>query len=149
LSVLYIILFRSKIVATPTRISLAAAVCAASLIISATPAQAGQVSGWWGGNWTCTIDGRPARMKWVAVDDTTTHCNGDVCTSTSGARWKGSFSDNGSQWVDLRNPRRGDKGGLYFNHADGNRWYLPKPAAGRTSGWTTWNGKRYPLSCWR
>jgi hypothetical protein len=110
---------------------------------------ASTVSGWWGGTWTCSIDGRPARMKWVVVNDDQGTCNGDSCTSTSGARWKGSFSDNGSRWVPLTNPRLGNQGGVYFRHADGNQWYLPKPTNNRTSGWTTWNGRRYPLSCQR
>jgi hypothetical protein len=121
------------------------ALCAAA----AAPAGAGQVSGWWGGNWTCTIDGRPARMKWFPVDDSDSSCDGDTCSTTSGVRWQGRFSDNGSAWVDLSNPTTGTRGGLYFNHADGNRWYLPKPSANRSTGWTTWNGRRYPLSCWR
>lgn len=113
------------------------------------PAHAGIVSGWWGGAWTCNIDGRPARMKWSAVDDSETTCNGDVCSSTSGVRWQGSFSDNGSRWVPLTNPSKGKKGGLFFRHADGNQWYLPEPKGNKTTGWTTWNGKRYPLSCWK
>lgn len=113
------------------------------------PSLASMVSGWWGGTWSCNIDGRPAKMKWVVVDDGQTSCDGDVCTTTSGARWKGSFSDNGSRWVPLTNPRQGERGGLYFNHADGNRWYLRKPEGNKTAGWTTWNGQRYPLSCWR
>ncbi|MBX9403472.1 DUF6006 family protein [Lysobacter sp. BMK333-48F3] len=114
------------------------------------PAQASQVGGWWGGDWTCTIDGRPARMRWTAVDDTHVDCDGDEsCSQSSGARWRGRFSDNGSAWVALNNPRPGVRGGLFFNHADGNRWYLPRPSNGRSNGWTTWNGQRYPLSCWR
>ena len=113
------------------------------------PAHAGQVPGWWGGTWTCNIDGRPARMKWSAVDDSETTCNGDVCSSTSGVRWQGSFSDNGSRWVPLTDPSKGKKGGLFFRHADGNQWYLPEPKRNKTTGWTTWNGRRYPLSCWK
>ncbi|MGN7916535.1 MULTISPECIES: DUF6006 family protein [Lysobacter] len=115
-----------------------------------SPVAASQVSGWWDGNWNCTIDGRPAKMKWSAVNDSQTTCDDDeVCTHTFGARWKGRFSDNGSAWVALNNARRGKNGGLYFNHADGNRWYLPTPTDNRSKGWTTWNGQRYPLVCWR
>lgn len=112
-------------------------------------APAGQVPGWWGGAWDCNIDGRPARMKWAAVDDSQTNCNGDACTTSSGARWKGNFSDNGSRWVPLTEPRRGNKGGVFFRHADGNQWYLAQPVGNRTKGWTTWNGQRYTLACWR
>lgn len=126
------------------------AACAATLSLALTaPAVASQAIGWWGGNWACNIDGRPARMKWVVVDDSQTSCDGNVCTSTSGVRWKGSFSDNGSRWVPLTNPRLSDGGGMYFRHADGNRWFLRKPSGGRSTGWTTWNGSRYHLSCWR
>jgi hypothetical protein len=112
-------------------------------------ATAGQAVGWWGGDWNCNIDGRPARMKWKVVDDSQTTCNGDTCSISSGVRWQGYFSDNSSPWVALAEPRRGNLGGLFFRHADGNQWYLPKPTGNRTSGWTTWNGQRYSLSCWR
>jgi Family of unknown function (DUF6006) len=121
----------------------------AAMTSSAVPALAGQAVGWWGGNWTCTIDGRPARMNWRVVDAGETSCDGDTCSTTSAVAWKGSFSDNGSGWVPLTNPRRGDRGGLYFFHADGNKWYLPVPANNKSTGWTTWQGNRYPLSCWR
>ena len=34
------------------------------------PAHASQVVGqWYHGNWSCRIDGRPARMRWVVRDD--------------------------------------------------------------------------------
>ncbi|WP_077431723.1 MULTISPECIES: DUF6006 family protein [Pseudomonas] len=119
-------------------------------LVVAGPAYAGMASGWWGGSWSCTIDGRAAQMKWTVVEASQTTDNGDgTATSTSGVRWKGSFSDNGSKWVALTNPRLGNKGGMYFNHADGNRWYLPKPIGNKTTGWTTWNGQQYPLSCWK
>jgi Family of unknown function (DUF6006) len=124
--------------------------CGIALSLAVSNASiASQVAGWWGGNWNCNIDGRPARMRWNVVDDSQTTCNDDICSTSSGVRWNGSFSDNGSRWVPLTNPRQVDRGGLYFRHADGNQWYLPKPTGNRTTGWTTWNGKRYPLSCWK
>jgi hypothetical protein len=130
--------------------SLTTTACGIALgLIVSGPALAGLAPGWWGGTWRCTIDGRPAMMKWVVVDDSQTSCNGDSCTTSSGVRWKGSFSDNGSGWVPLTNPRQGNQGGLFFRHADGNEWYLRRPEANRTTGWTTWNGQRYALSCWR
>ncbi|WP_073220107.1 DUF6006 family protein [Massilia sp. CF038] len=113
------------------------------------PATASTVSGWWGGTWSCTIDGRPAKMKWAPASTDEGSCDGETCSSASGATWKGSFSDNGSAWVPLTNARPGTKGGLYFNHADGNRWYLPPPTRGRSTGWTTWQNKRYKLACWK
>lgn len=124
-----------------------AAVIACCLLGST--AQASTVGGWWGGNWKCTIDGRPAKMKWVPVSVDQGSCEGETCTSATSARWKGSFSDNGSPWVPLTDAREGKKGGLYFKHADGNQWYLPKPTGTRSEGWTTWQGKRYKLACWQ
>jgi hypothetical protein len=115
---------------------------------SFSSAGASQAVGWWGGAWSCNIDGRPAQMKWVVVDDSQTSCDGNICSTSSGVKWKGSFSDNGSRWVPLTNPRTGNLGGVYFNHADGNRWYLPKPSGRQSVGWTTWNGQRYRLACW-
>lgn len=135
---------------TLKRLLLTVATCATLGPLWLSPAAAGQVAGrWYDGMWNCNIDGRPARMRWRIVDDTQTHCDGDTCTTSHGATRKGSFSDNGSAWVPLTNPRNGDRGGLYFNHADGNRWYLARPVGNRSDGWTTWNGQRYPLACWR
>jgi len=122
---------------------------ALACIGTSAPTFASQAVGWWGGNWTCSIDGRPARMKWAVVDDSQSSCDGEVCSSTSAVRWAGRFSDNGSQWVPLTSARRGNRNGLFFRHADGNQWYLAEPTKNQTSGWTTWNGKRYPLSCWK
>ena len=112
-------------------------------------AHASMAGGWWGGKWKCTIDGRPARMNWAVVDAGESSCDGETCTTTSAVRWAGKFSDNGSQWVKLTNARPGNLGGLYFQHADGNRWYLAKPAGGKAQGWTTWQNRRYPLACWQ
>ena len=114
------------------------------------PLEAGLLPGkWWDGNWNCTIDGRPARMSWRIVDDSQGTSSGGVATTTSGVKRVGRFSDNGSAWVALSDAREGNNGGLFFRHADGNQWYLPKPKGDRSSGWTTWQGKRYPLVCWR
>lgn len=118
------------------------------LAASAT-ANASMAVGWWGGTWNCNIDGRPAMMKWVSVNVAEEECDDESCSQSTSVHWKGSFSDNGSRWVELSNAHMGNQGGLYFNHADGNKWYLPKPQGGRSDGWTTWQGKRYQLSCWR
>ncbi len=122
----------------------------AALTGGSPPAQAGTApGGWWGGNWSCTIDGRPARMRWMIVNVNSGSCNGDTCTSSEGAAWRGRFSDSGSQWVTLSSLRPSGGGGIRFNHADGNTWFLPKPVNNRSKGWTTWQGQRYPLACWR
>lgn len=120
-------------------------------LVEPTSAKASMVvGGWWGGSWTCKIDGRPAKMKWQVAENSEQSCDDDgICSSTSAVTWRGSFSDNGSQWVQLTNLAVGKKGGIFFRHADGNQWYLGKPVNNNTSGWTTWNGARYPLSCSR
>ena len=122
---------------TATRRSLITISCGLAIWVAvSTPANASTIEGWWGGPWQCNIDGRPAQMKWVPVE------------GSSGLYWKGSFSDNGSRWVPLTSARKGSQGGVFFNHADGNRWFLAKPVGNKATGWTTWNGQRYPLSCW-
>jgi len=135
---------------TPKPRSLVVVVCSLAFgALFSLPSHASLSVGWWGGTWTCNIDGRPARMKWSSVDNTQTSCDGETCSTVAGARWKGLFSDSGSQWAPLTNAHLGNDGGLYFRHADGNKWYLPKPKGNKTTGWTTWNGNRYKLSCWR
>lgn len=121
-----------------------------AVLAAASPALAGIAPGWWAGTWNCTIDGRPARMKWVTVEARETECEEDACPSSlSSAAWQGSFSDNGAAWLPLVNPRVGNKGGVFFNHADGNKWYLPKPSGTQSAGWTTWNNQRLSLVCWK
>lgn len=121
----------------------------AHYLIEPMPAKASMVvGGWWSGNWICKIDGRPAKMKWFIANNSEQSCDDDgICSSTSAVTWRGSFSDNGSPWVPLTSLVEGRKGGIFFRHADGNQWYLSKPVNRSTSGWTTWNGTRYPLSC--
>jgi hypothetical protein len=111
-------------------------------------ASASTANGWWHGTWSCNIDGRNARMHWDVVSVTDGDCDGDVCWQSQSAEWRGYFSDSGSAWVPLTDARLASRGGMYFNHADGNRWYLARPEGNRASGWTTWQGQRYPLSCW-
>jgi hypothetical protein len=114
-------------------------------------ASASMLVGWWGGKWSCNIDGRSARMRWAPVEAGINMCdeNGRNCVRNDRLRWLGGFSDNGSREVRLTDAREGSRGGLNFRHADGNHWYLAKPAGNKATGWTTWNGRRYPLSCWR
>lgn len=114
---------------------------------------ADQPDEWWSGDWNCDIGGRPAQMKWATVEDSQLADNaGGTGRTTAAARWEGRLS-NGSQWVALTEPSPGKKGGLYFRHADGNKWYLQKPTDNKTTGWTRAtaqrNAPRYPVSCWR
>lgn len=126
------------------------AVLPLSLLVSAERSQASLVtSEWFHGNWNCTIDGRPARMQWYLVDDPQTRCNGNVCSTTSGVRLVGRFSDNGSAWVPLaRRWSRGSELGIRYLGREQDNWFLSYNSRSRiASGWTTWRGTRYPLSC--
>lgn len=126
--------------------ALLAALAAASPGGAGASTMAGQ---WYHGEWSCRIDGRPARMSWRVVDDPRTVCHGDgTCTSTSGVAERGRFSDNGSRWVPLRRVSS-DADTLVLRHADGNRWRLDAVGPRRAEGWTTWQGRRFPLSCAR
>ena len=129
--------------------SMTAVFASAVLSLSALPAQASQVaSEWYMASWNCNIDGRPARMTWRVVDNSQTSCSGDFCSQTSGVAIRGRFSDNGGPWVSLTRLSSGPNF-LRLRHADGNVWRLNVTGPRNASGWTTWNGQRYPLSCWR
>ncbi len=113
-------------------------------------AQASQVpSQWYFGKWNCTIDGRPAKMQWLVVDDPQTTCSGGVCSSSSGVKVVGRFSDNGSAWVPLATRYlRGNDFGIRYLGAEQNNWMLRyQPSTKVAAGWTTWRGNRYPLQC--
>lgn len=108
---------------------------------------------WYFGNWDCFIDRRPAKMQWYVVDDPQTTCNGDVCSSTSGVRVVGRFSDNGAPWVKLAkrysNSQRSELGIRYLGNEQDN-WLLKYNSGTQVAdGWTTWRGNRYPLRCRR
>lgn len=130
-------------------------VIALCMLIPSLPAHAGTPPDeWWSGDWTCDIGGRPAQMKWAIVEDSKVPDSRDGAgRATPAVLWEGSYSDNGSQWVALSDPSKGKKGGLYFRHADGNKWYLQKPTENKTTGWTTAtaqrNAPRHPISCWK
>ena len=116
-------------------------------------AQASQVpSQWYFGKWDCSIDGRPAKMQWLVVDDPQTSCSGNVCSSSSGVKVVGRFSDNGSAWVPLgKNYIRGNDFGIRYQGAEPDNWFLRyNPSTKVASGWTTWRNHKYPLQCtWR
>ncbi|NJR32921.1 MAG: hypothetical protein HC778_09120 [Chamaesiphon sp. CSU_1_12] len=116
-------------------------------------AQASQVpSQWYFGKWDCSIDRRPAKMQWLVVDDPQTSCSGGVCSSSSGVKVVGRFSDNGSAWVPLsKNYVRGNDFGIRYQGAEPDNWFLRyNPSTKVASGWTTWRNNKYPLQCaWR
>jgi hypothetical protein len=109
-------------------------------------------SQWYFGNWNdCKIDGRPAKMQWKVVDDSQTQCDGNICQSTSGVKVVGRFSDNGGNWVPLsvRYNRTNEVGIRYLGREQDN-WVLRyNPNSRVATGYTTWRGNRYPLSCRR
>ncbi len=113
-------------------------------------AQASQVvSQWYFGKWNCSIDGRPAKMQWLVVDDPHTSCSGDVCSSSSGVKVVGRFSDNGSAWVPLsQRYLRGNDFGIRYLGTEQDNWMLHyQPKNKIADGWTTWRRNRYPLQC--
>ncbi|KAF3886943.1 MULTISPECIES: DUF6006 family protein [Nostocales] len=104
---------------------------------------------WFFGFWDCNIDGRPAKMQWYTVNDPQTTCDGDICSSTSGVKVVGRFSDNGTPWVPLakRWSRNSELAIRYLGNEQDN-WYLNYNSSTRSAnGWTTWRGKRYSLQC--
>ncbi|MBF0313649.1 MAG: hypothetical protein HQK50_12820 [Oligoflexia bacterium] len=108
------------------------------------------ITQWYHGTWNCNIDGRSAQMVWQVVDDSRTTCNGDICSTTSGVKTVGWFSDSGSAWVrlDINSSSNRHLAIRYLGNEPDN-WLLNYDAAAVTaSGWTTWRGNRYPLSCW-
>lgn len=121
-----------------------------SILLTISAAQASQVaSEWFFGNWNCQIDGRPAKMQWQVVNDPQTHCEGGVCSSTSGVKVVGRFSDNGGPWVPLvKRYRHGNDFGIRYQGAEPDNWFLRYDPRWKTAtGWTTWRGNRYPLQC--
>jgi hypothetical protein len=115
-------------------------------------AQASQVATqWFFGNWDCSIDGRPAKMRWQVVNDPQTTCNGNTCSTTSGVKVVGSFSDNGGAWVPLgQRYVNGNEFGIRYLGAEQDDWMLRyNPKKKVATGWTTWRGNKYPLQCTR
>lgn len=106
---------------------------------------------WYHGWWDCNIDGRPARMVWEVVDDSKTTCSGDICSTTSGVKTIGWFSDNGGPWVRLGINYGWDSNrlGIRYMGQEPDNWYLDFNSQNITAvGKTTWRGQQYPLSCW-
>ncbi len=117
--------------------------CAALLSAFTTGAEAGTApGGWYTGKWSCQLDGRPTRMEWriVNVD------YGGPGTSVAGAELRGRLWDRNGPWATLT--RTGSTAStLTFRHADGNRWFLRRGGGNTASGYSTWQGNRYPFDC--
>lgn len=120
----------------------------AAALLAPANADASQVAtGWYHGNWNCRIDGRPAQMRWEVRSKTVQSCRGNICSQYQTAYHQGWFSDNGARFVPLTYVSSTGST-LTLRHADGNTWFL-RYSGGRANGHTTWNGRRYPLSCSR
>lgn len=125
---------------------IAAAALIASAFAAGAPATAGQVAGtWYMGDWRCTLDGRATRIVWDVVSVDHGSSQGDVGTSVAGAERRGRFWDRGS-WVTL-SLGRATATTLHFKHPDGNNWFLRRVSATQANGYSTWEGRRFPLSC--
>ncbi|MEE3717825.1 DUF6006 family protein [Tumidithrix elongata RA019] len=123
-----------------------------SLFLASGQAIASQVATeWYFGRWNCNIDGRSARMQWSVVNDPQTNCSGGVCSTTSGVRIVGRFSDNGSAWVPLAKQRSSSTTlNIRYLGAEQDNWFLRYDRSSNiANGWTTWRGNRYSLRCWR
>ncbi|SMB83039.1 DUF6006 family protein [Deinococcus hopiensis] len=110
---------------------------------------ASQVAGaWYFGRWSCVIDGRAAQMVWEVVDDSRTSCNGDTCSTSSGAAIRGWFKDGNGPWVKLTD-RSAVGPDLRFTYTgDNTRWFLRYNRDTRVAnGNTVWRGNAYPLNC--
>ena len=122
----------------------------ATLVSTANASQIG-VENWYMGDTTCNIDGRPARMNWKVENEWVGNCNGDICSGYENAKLVGKFSDNGGPWVALARTSSATNT-LYIRYlgAEQDNWMLRyDPSTHRATGWTTWRGHRYPLSCWK
>ncbi len=88
---------------------------------------------WFGGQWTGTIDGRAAAMRWRNEG------------SERSPRYVGEFSDgNSGQYVPLTYVSH-TATQFDFRHQDGNAWQLTKVGDGQATGFTTWQGMQFPL----
>ena len=120
----------------------------AAALAAGAPAAASQVGGgWYMGDWRCTLDGRPTRIVIDVVSVEHGSHDGHVGTSVAGAERRARFWDRGS-WVNL-SLGRATSTALHFKHPDGNDWYLRRTTATQATGYSTWNGRRYPLACTR
>jgi len=105
--------------------------------------------GWYLGKWSCQLDGRPTRMEWKIVSVDYGQDNGDgTATSVAGAELRGRLWDRNGPWATLTRIG-GSTSTLSFRHADGNRWFLRRGGGNTASGYSTWQGTRYPFDCRR
>lgn len=110
---------------------------------------------WIKGEMNCKIDGRPAKMTWKIENRYEGNCDssGEYCTQAEYAVSVGSFSDNGGQWIPLESRGSRNNGNTFlirYKGAEPDNWELTfVPSTEVATGWTTWRGNRYSLSCWK
>lgn len=122
-------------------------------LLSAFAVQDGRAStaagGWYVGKWSCQLDGRPTRMEWRIVSVDYGGDNGDgTATSVAGAELRGRLWDRNGPWATLTRTASTSTT-LSFRHADGNRWFLRSDDGRAATGYSTWDGNRYPFTCRR
>jgi hypothetical protein len=141
---------------TSRRLLMAAASClvGVSILVNHVAQASLIIPQWYFGWWDCQIDGRPSRMAWEVVNDPQPKCDDEFCTTTSGLKVVGKFSDSGGQWVPLAEQSiNGDDFNLRYLGAEQDNWFLKRtppttpPSGLSATGYTTWRGNRYPLSC--
>ena len=131
----------------------ALALAAPTAVVLSTPANALTAANVNDGRWFCTLDGRPTAFDFKRETRSVYTDNGDGTTTVAaGGRVvdTGWFWDRGN-WVRLHDIRWTRDGDVWFKHPDGNQWHMStvgRPGQG-LNGYSTWNGKRYPLSCSR
>jgi Family of unknown function (DUF6006) len=109
----------------------------AATLAAAQSAQASYAAKWFDGNWDCKIDGRSAKMTWRMADD------------MPNSKYLGKFSDSGGAWVPL-SELSSNSNTLSLRYLGGEpaTWGLTYAPQQRSAvGFTTWRGKKYPLSC--
>lgn len=119
---------------------------AVPLVLQSIPVRALCASQWYAGAWKCSIDGRPATMHWWQWGRTVSHCDGGVCSQHETCEVGGRFAEAPGPWFRLVS-NRSTRDEVFFTYkGDNTPWYL-KGDSRAMSGWTTWAGNHYPLSC--
>jgi hypothetical protein len=115
-------------------------------VVTGAQASALTVQSWLEGWWDCLIDGRPSTMAWEYHD---VDIGTSGSTSAVVSKLFGWFREANSPWVKLTMNSAGDRSTVSFIYTgDTTNWILEADSTKRSAtGWTTWNGRHYPLSC--
>lgn len=106
------------------------------------------VEPWFSGEWNCRIDGRPSEIIWQVSLIPEGPCPNNNCPDH--LPMIGGFREQNSGWHKLIKTSATTFDIKFTYTGDNTPWYLVyDPSSGLANGHTTWNGKRYPLSCRR